>query len=438
MRIAIFGLGYVGCVTGACLARMGHEVVGVDVSETKVRMINEGHSPIVENGMERAVAQTVRAKKFRATLDPAEAMKAAELSMVTVGTPSRKGGEADVSHVLDAARDIGRALHASKRFQTVAVRSTVPPGTIREAVLPALERHARRKAGRDFGLCFHPEFLREGSSIYDFFHPPMTVIGALNPRSAKQPVALWGAVRAPLFLTSLEAAELLKYASNAFHALKVSFANEIGSLAKAMGINGHELMKIFVRDTKLNISPLYLEPGFAFGGSCLPKDLRALEAMSRRARVETPLLASVLGSNAKHLRRAVQLVVSAGRKRVGVLGLAFKSETDDLRESPACALVKQLLAARREVRIYEPHIRLERLLGANRAFVERELPQLPQLLVNSAREVLKFGDVIVLAGRNSEFESAIHGLRRSQILVELVRPRSTGRAQNANAAGMCW
>jgi GDP-mannose 6-dehydrogenase len=438
MRIAVFGLGYVGCVTGACLARMGHTVTGVDVSETKIRMINEGHSPIVEKGMERAVARMVRTKKFRATSDPAEALRAADLSMVTVGTPSRKDGDADTTHVLDAVRDIGRALRAAKGFHTVVVRSTVPPGTIRSAVLPALQRSSGRRAGRDFGLCFHPEFLREGSSMYDFFHPPMTVIGALDPRSALRPRQIWSPIRAPLFITSLEAAEMVKYAANAFHALKVSFANEIGSLAKALGVKGHEVMRILVRDTRLNISPLYLEPGFAFGGSCLPKDLRALGAISRRAGVETPLLESILGSNSKHLHRAVELVLATGKKRVGVLGLAFKSETDDLRESPACALVKELLAAKREVRVYEPCIRIERLLGANREFVERELPGLPQLLAESAKEVLKFGETIVLAGRHPEFESAVRSLRNSQVLVELVLPRSPVQSANARSGGICW
>jgi GDP-mannose 6-dehydrogenase len=365
-------------------------------------------------------------------------MKSAGLSMVTVGTPSRKDGEADITHVLDAARDIGRALRASERFHTVVVRSTVPPGTLRNAVLPALRRSSRRRAGRDFGVCFHPEFLREGSSIQDFFHPPMTVIGSLDSRSSRQPRQLWAQVRAPIFVTSLEAAEMLKYAANAFHALKVAFANEIGALAKGLGIDGHEVMKIFVRDTKLNISPLYLEPGFAFGGSCLPKDLRALEAMSRCARIEIPLLAGVLPSNSRHLRRAVELVLATGKKRVGVLGLAFKPETDDLRESPACALVRQLLAAKRTVRIYEPNIRLERLIGANRAFVERELPQLPRLLAGSAEEVLDFGEAIVLAGRNVRFEKQIRKLRGSQVLIELVRPRSPIKLPRGLSRGICW
>jgi GDP-mannose 6-dehydrogenase len=438
MRIAVFGLGYVGCVTGACLARMGHTVSGVDISEVKVRMINRGHSPIVEKGMERLVARMVEAGRFRATSDPAEAVKGADLSMITVGTPSRRNGKADLTHVLAAARDIGCALRGSKRFHTVVVRSTVPPGTSRGAVLPALARSSGQKAGRGFGVCFFPEFLREGSSIHDFFHPPMNVIGCLDSRSAARPATLCATMRAPRFVTSLEAAEMVKYADNAFHALKVSFANEIGALAKSLGVDGHEVMKIFVRDTKLNISPLYLEPGFAFGGSCLPKDLRALCAMGRTAGVKIPLLENILASNFRHLERAAQLVLATGKKRVGVLGVVFKSDTDDLRESPSCALVKRLLAAKREVRIYDPRVQLDRLIGANRAFVEKELPQLPRLLAPSLDAVMKFGEVIVLAGRQAEFGKGIQKLRRNQILIELVRPRAPAKARAVSSQGICW
>jgi GDP-mannose 6-dehydrogenase len=438
MRIAVFGMGYVGCVTGACLARMGHSVVGVEISNLKVRMINQGHSPVVEKGMERLVERMVIEGRFRATSDPAEAMKGADLSIVTVGTPSAKDGTADLTHVLAAARDIGRSLRRSKRFHTVVVRSTVPPRTVRGKILPGLERNSGREAGRGFGLCFHPEFLREGSSIHDFFHPPMNVLGCLDSRSAAQPFKLWAKMRAPKFVTSLETAEMLKYADNAFHALKVSFANEIGSLARNLGIDGHEVMRIFAADTKLNISPLYLEPGFAFGGSCLPKDLRALCAMGRYAGVEIPLIDNIILSNSRHMDRAVKMITAAAKKRVGLLGLVFKSDTDDLRESPSCALVKRLLAAHRQVRVYDPRVRLERLTGANRAFVEKQLPQLPTLLVQSLDELLKFGEVIVLAGRHKEFGPAFEALSKDQILIELVKPRGKGQDRTAPSQGICW
>ena len=438
MRIAVFGMGYVGCVTGACLARMGHTVTGVDVSEIKVRMINQGRSPVVEKGMDPLVKRMVKAGRFRATLDAAEAMHGAEISLITVGTPSRKDGDADLAHVLHAARDIGKALRNSKRFHTVVLRSTVPPGTVRKSLLPVLQRSSRRKAGRDFGLCFHPEFLREGSSVDDFFHPPMNVLGCLDARSAAQPRTLWAAMRVPLTFTSLEAAEMLKYASNAFHAVKVSFANEIGSLAKSLGIDSHEVMRVFVRDRKLNVSPAYLEPGFAFGGSCLPKDLRALAAIARKSRVRIPLLENVLASNSEHIRRAADLILATGKKKGGLLGLVFKSDTDDLRESPACALVKSLLAARRKVLIYDPNVRLERLVGANRDFVEKELPQLPRLLAGSLDEVMTFAEVVVLTGRHREFSPAPYQLRPGQQMIELVRPKWASRGGKGSTVGICW
>ena len=438
MRIAVFGLGYVGSVTGACLARMGHEVRGVDISPVKVRGINQGHSPVVGKGMERLVSEVVRAGKFRATLRPDEAVEASTLSLICVGTPSRRNGEVNLDHVLRAAGDIGRTLRSLRRYHTVVVRSTVPPGTLEDFVIPALERGARKKAGRDFGVCFNPEFLREGSSVHDFFHPPKTVIGSYDARSAQALVSLWRPIKAPLFVTSLKVAEMVKYADNAFHALKVCFANEIGALCKKFGTDSSEVMEIFVRDTKLNISPLYLRPGFAFGGPCLPKDVRALCAMARRERVNVPVLSNVLSSNACHLRRAIELVLATGKKRVGVFGLVFKSDTDDLRESPACALVKSLLRAGKEVRVCDPRIKLERLIGANRDFVKRELPQLPRLLADSMREVFTASDVIVVAGDHPEFEEGTEHLKRKHILIDLVRLSPAAIPSWARPIGLCW
>jgi GDP-mannose 6-dehydrogenase len=438
MRIAVFGLGYVGSVTGACLARMGHEVCGVDISPVKVSGINQGHSPVAGKGLERLVSQVVRAGKLRATLRSDEAVEGAAVSLICVGTPSRRNGEANLDHVLHAAGDIGRALRSFRRYHTVAVRSTVPPGTLENFVIPALERAARKKAGCNFGVCFNPEFLREGSSIHDFFHPPKTVIGSYDARSARALMALWRPIKAPLFVTSLKAAEMLKYSDNAFHALKVSFANEIGALCKKLGIDSHEVMRIFVRDTKLNISPLYLKPGFAFGGPCLPKDVRALCAMARKEQVNVPVLSNVLTSNACHLRRAIKLILASGKKRVGVLGLVFKSDTDDLRESPACALVKSLLRAGRDVRVYDPRVKLERLIGANRDFAERELPQLSRLLAGSLEEVFIASDVIVVAGGHPEFDEGVKRLERKQIVIDLVRLSPGVIPSWARVNGLCW
>lgn len=420
MKIAVFGLGYVGCVTGACLAQMGHTVHGVDISAEKVRMLDSGHSPVLEKGLESLVAQMVTEGRLRATLDPAEALKGADISLVTVGTPSRPDGSANLDHVASALKNIGRSLRDRGKFHVVAVRSTVPPGTTEGLVIPTLARVSRKKPGRDFGVCFHPEFLREGSSIDDFFHPPKTVLGTGDPRTTRRLIGLWKPVKAPVFVTPFKSAEILKYADNTFHALKVCFANEIGSLCDQFGIDSREVMRIFVQDTKLNISPLYLKPGFAFGGPCLPKDVRALGRLARENDLQLPLIENILPSNSCHLDRAVELVLSANKQRVGVLGLVFKSDTDDLRESPACALIERLVMAKKKVKVYDPRVRLDRLLGANRAFVQKELPSLAHLMAPSHKELIETSDVVVLAGNHPEFKSAMKLLKKNTILIDLV------------------
>jgi GDP-mannose 6-dehydrogenase len=420
MKIAVFGLGYVGCVTGACLAQMGHTVHGVDVSAAKVRLLNSGQSPVLEQGLDGLVEKMVAEGRLQATLDPTEAFDRADISLVAVGTPSLGDGSANLDHVKLALGDIGRCLRGAKKFHVVALRSTVPPGTTESLVIPTLEKASGKEAGLDFGVCFHPEFLREGSSIQDFFNPPKTVLGTSDPRTARRLIRLWKPVKAPVFVTSFKAAEILKYADNTFHALKVAFANEIGSLCKRFDIDGGEVMRIFVQDTKLNISPLYLRPGFAFGGPCLPKDVRALGWLARKNGLHFPLIENILLSNARHLDRAVDLVLSAKRQRIGVLGLVFKSDTDDLRESPACELAKRLILARKRVRVYDPRVRFDRLLGANQTFIRKELPLLPRLMASSYSELTRTSDVIVLAGNHPEFEAAIRGLKKGKILIDLV------------------
>ena len=421
MKIAVFGLGYVGCVTGACLAQMGHTVHGVDVSAAKVRLLKSGQSPVLEKGLDKLVGRMVAEGRLHATLDPAEALGRADLSLVAVGTPSRSDGSANLDHVSSALGGIGRFLRGAKRkFHVVAIRSTVPPGTTEKLVIPTLEKVSGRKAGVDFGVCFHPEFLREGSSIDDFFNPPKTVLGAGDPQTARRLLRLWKPVEAPVFVTSFKAAEILKYADNTFHALKVSFANEIGSLCRRLGIDSGEVMRIFVQDTKLNISPLYLKPGFAFGGPCLPKDVRALGWLARESGLQLPLIQNIIPSNSRHLDRAVDLVLSAKRQRIGVLGLVFKSDTDDLRESPACELVKRLVAAGKRVKVYDPRVRLDRLLGANQTFIRNKLPLLPRLMTESCSELTRASDLIVLAGNHPEFDVAIRGLKKGKILIDLV------------------
>ena len=438
MRIAVFGLGYVGCVTGACLAQMGHEVCGVDISPTKVRMINQGRAPLREKGIERLVRQVVGAGRFRASLQSAKAMDGAEVSLICVGTPSGRGGEAKLDYVLRAAEEIGRALRRRQGPHTTAVRSTVPPGTMERLVIPVLERSARKKAGSGFEVCFHPEFLREGSSVQDFFHPSRTVIGAARAKGAERFAQLWRPIKAPLFVTSLKVAEMVKYADNAFHALKVAFANELGALAKSLGIASREVMRIFVADRKLNISPLYLKPGFAFGGPCLPKDLRALARMGKAAGLDLPLLESILLSNHCHLQRALELILATGKRRVGVLGLVFKSDTDDLRESPSCKLVKALVEGGKKVKVYDPQVDLQSLLGANRTYVESALPELPRLLVGSLHDALDASQVIVIAGHHREFAGVARKLKRGQAAIDLVGLLEPAPLSRSRIEGLCW
>jgi len=438
MRIAVFGLGYVGCVSGSCLARMGHQVWAVDISPAKVEMINQGHAPLKERGVERLVSQMVHSGKLRATEDPAEAIEASEISIVAVGTPSRKDGGANLDYVSRAVAEIGTALRRHRGSHTVAVRSTVPPGTMEQVVIPVLEQSAGRETGARLEICFLPEFLREGSSIKDFFRPPHTIIGVPHPGAARQIVKLWQPIKAPLYVTSLKVAEMLKYADNAFHALKVSFANEIGAICKALGIDGREVMRIFAEDRKLNLSPLYLKPGFAFGGPCLPKDLRALANLGEEGGIDVLLVTSILKSNLRHLHRARDLILATGKKRLGVLGLVFKSDTDDLRESPACQLVRLLVAAKKQVRIYEPQVDLERLIGANRAYVEEVLPDLPRMLVPTLDAVLAASEVVVIAGTHPEFAGAARRLRKNQVAVDLVGLAPAGPTWRRAIEGLCW
>ena len=406
---------------------MGHTVHGVDISAEKVHVLNSGHSPVLEQGLDSLIGKMVAEGKLHATLDPAEALERSDLSLIAVGTPSRRDGSANLGHVASALREIGRFLRGAKKFHVVAVRSTVPPGTTESLVIPTLEKVSGKEAGCDFGVCFHPEFLREGSSIRDFFDPPKTVLGTNDPRTARRLTRLWRPVKAPIFVTPFRAAEILKYADNTFHALKVSFANEIGSVCKQFDIDSQEVMQIFVHDTKLNISPLYLRPGFAFGGPCLPKDVRALGWLARNSGLQLPLIENILPSNSRHLERALDLVLSAKRQRIGVLGLVFKSDTDDLRESPACELVKRLIAAQKRVKVYDPRVRLDRLLGANQTFIRKELPSLPRLMTESCAELTRASDVIVLAGNHPEFEAAVGRLKQGKILIDLVGLKAGGK-----------
>ena len=369
MRLSVFGLGYVGCVSAACFAREGHEVVGVDVSATKVEIINSGKSPIVEAGVGELIEEMVRAGRLRATTDAADAINNSEVSLICVGTPSNANGSLDLTFIKRVCKEIGAALETKRERHTVVIRSTMLPGTIESVVVPALEVYSGKVAGRDFGVCINPEVLREGTSLRDFYAPPFTLIGADEEDVAARVRRLYAKIDAPLFVTGIKAAEMVKYACNCFHALKVSFANEIGNICKELGIDSHQVMDVFAKDTKLNLSPYYLKPGFAFGGSCLPKDLRAIAYKAKELDVDVPLLAAILPSNRMQVERAVGMVLRTGKKRVGVLGFSFKAGTDDLRESPMVSLIETLIGKGMQLSIYDREVSSARLIGANKEYI---------------------------------------------------------------------
>jgi GDP-mannose 6-dehydrogenase len=438
MRLSVFGIGYVGCVSAACFAKAGHEVIGVDVNPTKVGIINSGKSPIVETGIEELIAATVSASRLTATTNSAEAIMNSEASLVCVGTPSNANGSLNLGHVKHVCEEIGAALKNKPGRHTVVIRSTMLPGTIESLVVPTLEQSSGKQAGKDFGVCINPEFLREGSSLKDFYAPPFTLIGADDEGTAALVRQLYADIEAPLFVTSLKTAEMVKYACNCFHALKVSFANEIGNICKAVGIDSHEVMKVFSQDTKLNLSPYYLTPGFAFGGSCLPKDLRAINYKAKQLDVEVPVLSSILTSNRLQIERAVNMVLQTGKKRVGVLGFSFKAGTDDLRESPMVTLIETLIGKGLQLALYDRDVSLAKLFGANKQYIEREIPHISQLMRGSVDEVLQDSEVLVIGNKAREFQDIEGRIRKGQVVLDLVRLFDRSVGEDGSYQGICW
>lgn len=437
MRISVFGLGYVGTVTAACLARDGHHVVGVDVNRHKVAVVRDGASPILEPGLSEMVRDAVAAGNLTATCDAVAAVEGTEVSLVCVGTPSNPNGSLDLSSVEHVARQIGSALAAGERYHVVAVRSTVLPGTVEERLVPILEEHSGKVAGEDFGVCMVPEFLREGSAVRDFDNPSVIVVGQLDGRSGDVLEGVFGTAQAPLVRPALRTAEMVKYVSNAFHALKVAFANEIGTFCKGQGIDGREVMDIFCQDRQLNISPAYLKPGFAFGGSCLPKDLRALVYSAKEQDIEAPLLRATLESNELHIRRGISLVERAGRHRVGVLGLSFKQGTDDVRESPVVPLVETLVGRGYDVHVFDETVQLGSLIGANKAFLDEQIPHIACLMCASVDELVAQSDTLVIANGGAASIDLARLTTDHQVVIDLVGARGV-RAEREGYEGICW
>lgn len=437
MKISVFGLGYVGSVSAACLARDGATVVGVDPQQTKVDMINKGRSPIVEPGLSDIMARVSQEGRLRATGSAVEAIRDSDLSMVCVGTPSLPNGNLDLRGLLSACAEIGQALRETSAYHVVVIRSTMLPGTMRQSVLPALESASGKRAGVEFGVANNPEFLREGSAIADFDHPAKTVIGAIDDRAGELVADLYRHLDAPLLRTSIEVAEMAKYADNAFHALKVAFSNEIGNVCKALEIDSHAVMDIFCQDRKLNISSAYLKPGFAFGGSCLPKDLRALSYKAKSLDLSLPVLDSVLASNRLQVERAVQMVLARERRKVGVLGFSFKADTDDLRESPVVEMVERLIGKGLDLRLYDRNVTLARLVGANRDYILRVIPHISRLMVDNPDDVIDHGEVIVIGNGDPQFRDILERLRPEQYVLDMVRVANRGQL-NGHYDGINW
>ena len=438
MNVSVFGLGYVGSVSAATFADDGHTVIGVDVNPTKVEMLNAGQSPIVEPGLGELIESGVTAGRLRATTSANEAVSASDVSLISVATPSRRNGSLDLSHLTRVCEQVGEALRRKSTYHIVVIRSTVLPGTTHETVIPTIERASGKRYGTDFGVAVNPEFLREGSAVSDIKHPPLTLVGHNHAADAAGTIALYQGIDAPVVTSSIRVAEMIKYACNAWHALKVCFGNEIGNICKRLDVDSHDVMEIFCKDDKLNLSPYYLKPGFAFGGSCLPKDVRALEYRAKELDLELPVLQSVLRSNQLQIQQALDQIIETGKKRIGLLGFSFKAGTDDLRESPMVILAETLLGKGYDVRIYDRNVLIARLTGSNKDYIEKQIPHLSRLLCESVDDVLNEADVIVIGNAAPEFGEALIRCRPDQTILDLVRVPVDRANVVADYRGICW
>lgn len=436
MNISVLGLGYVGAVCAAALSEMGHKVIGVDTSQVKVDLINSGKSPIVEPGLEGLLQSSVKTGMLRGSVDVTQAVMETELSMICVGTPSKANGDLDLSYVESVSREIGEVLKTKDAFHVVVVRSTVLPGTVKKLVIPVLEKYSGKKAGVDFGICTNPEFLRESTAIKDYYFPPMTVIGELDQRSGDVLASLYEDLPAPVIRRPIEVAELIKYTCNVWHAVKVTFANEIGNIAKACGVDGRDVMDVVCQDNKLNLSAYYMRPGFAFGGSCLPKDVRALTYRASQLDVAHPMIGSIMSSNSYQVNKSFDLVASFGVKRIGLLGLSFKAGTDDLRESPLVELAEMLIGKGFDVRIFDRNVDYARVHGANREYINAHIPHVAKLLCSDLNQVIEDSEVIVLGNSDESFKVATDDLKSDKYLVDLIGFMS--HTSTENMKGICW
>ncbi len=437
--ISVFGLGYVGTVTAACLAHMGHNVIGVDLSSTKVEAMQSGRSPIVEPRVGTLISETHAAGRLHATSDSSQAVLNSEISFLCVGTPSLRNGKLDLGHIEPVCREIGEVLRNKSAFHLVVLRSTVLPGTAETIVVPALEKASGKTMGQDFGVCVNPEFMREGTAVADFLEPAMTIIGAADRYHSGllREIYKWAPGR--IFETSFRSAEMTKYVCNAWHAVKVAFANEVGTLARELGVDAESVVEIFTADNKLNISPSYLKPGFAFGGSCLPKDVRALNYRAKELDLELPLFQAIMASNDEHLERAVQMVLATGKKKIALLGLSFKAATDDLRESPQVQLAKRLLGEGRALKIWDDNVSLGQLIGSNRQYIDEVIPHVGSLLCPELDEALQGAEVVVIGTRGIDRSTLSQKIHPGQMVIDLVNHEKARRVEYGGPyQGICW
>ena len=436
MRISIFGLGYVGSVSAACLSNDGHQVIGVDPLDVKVSMINKGISPIIEKDIDKIIDSAVRAGNLTATQDSEEAIAASDISFICVGTPSQLNGNLDLKYVRRVCENIGQALKKKSDFHVIVIRSTVLPGTIRNVVIPILEENSGKHNGKQFGLCHNPEFLREGTAVHDFHHPPKTVIGETDKVSGDLLATIYQKIDAPMIRCTVEVSEMVKYVDNVWHALKVGFANEIGNICKAQSIDSHKVMDIFCQDKKLNISSSYLKPGFAFGGSCLPKDIRAFSYKAKSLDLDLPIITSILPSNSLQVEKGLRMIISKNKRKIGILGFSFKAGTDDLRESPIVEVIERLIGKGYDLKLYDRNVKLASLVGANKDYILNRIPHISKLMVNTAAEVLEHADVIVIGNSDAEFGKALIEKRQNQDIIDFVRFE---KAMGANGyEGIGW
>ena len=437
MKISIFGLGYVGVVSAGCLTSRGHEVVGVDVNEVKVDLMNKGQSPIVEKDLPELLARAKEKALLKATINVHEAVHATDISLICVGTPSRANGSLNTNYIERVCEQIGSAIKEKEAGHVLVFRSTMLPGTNKEIIIPRLEKASGKIEGEGFHVAFNPEFLREATAVYDFNNPPKTVVGCNNEEAADKVLALYEGLPGPMIKTTLEVAEMVKYVDNNFHALKITFANEVGHICKNLGLDSHAVIDIFLQDTKLNISSYYLKPGFAFGGSCLPKDLRAMTYLAKMLDLETPLLNSLILSNNLQILMTIKKIISFNKRRIGIAGFSFKAGTDDLRESPLVEVIETLIGKGYDLKLYDKNVSLARLVGANKEYINDRIPHISSLMVDSLDDLLSDREVIIIGNKDEEFKRILKDCRDDQIVYDLVRMGECDEGKD-NYQGICW